>query len=74
MENATPGTLEREGAAALARMEEALQLLDACEGGDDAGAHLDLAICRLKEALAISGAAPMLATAKRHLSRRPRGR
>jgi hypothetical protein len=45
------GSLAREGVAALALMEEALRLIDSCEISVEIGAHLDLAISRLKEAL-----------------------
>lgn len=41
--------LQREGAEALAHMEAALELLDRCEGTLEIGAHLDLAICRLRD-------------------------
>jgi hypothetical protein len=51
MNDGAPGSLECEGAAALTRMEEALQLLDRCDGVLYIVPHLDLAICRLKEAL-----------------------
>lgn len=47
-----PGRLQREGVAALALMEKALQLLDTCPHSGEADAHLDLAICRLKAAIA----------------------
>lgn len=36
-------------AEALARMDEALVILDVAGGADDVGAHLDLAICRLHQ-------------------------
>ena len=36
---------------ALEQMEFALAILDQVEGPSDAGAHLDLAICRLRVAL-----------------------
>jgi len=39
-------------AAALSLMEEALALLDRADFADEAGPHLDLAICRLRQALA----------------------
>jgi hypothetical protein len=51
------GSLAREGLAALMRMEEALQLLDTCELPIEAAAHLDLAICRLRDNLKQSGIA-----------------
>lgn len=47
--NETPSArLDHEGVAALAHMEEALQLLDGCGDALDVGVHLDLAICRLR--------------------------
>lgn len=49
------GTLEEEGAAALKMMEQALELLDCCEDVFDVGAHLDLAICRLRDAMERAG-------------------
>lgn len=55
MDDGARGTLEDEGAAALSRMEEALQLLDRCDGVLHVLPHLDLAICRLKEALERAG-------------------
>jgi hypothetical protein len=51
MENNASLTLEQNGPAALARMEQALELLDACNAPGDIGANLDLAICRLRDAL-----------------------
>lgn len=44
--------LQRDGLAALARMQEALELIDRCEGTSEIGAHLDLAICRLRDLIA----------------------
>ena len=44
--------LRREGVEALARMEEALELIDQCDGTSEIGAHLDLAICRLRDLIA----------------------
>ena len=44
--------LERDGLVALARMQEALELIDRCEGTSEIGAHLDLAICRLRDLIA----------------------
>ena len=52
MKEDRPGRLQREGVSALALMEEALQLLDVCGQSGEADAHLDLAICRLKAAIA----------------------
>jgi hypothetical protein len=43
---------------ALGFMERALQLLDDSGCSADVGAHLDLAICRLREVLPDSGAGP----------------
>jgi hypothetical protein len=54
MDDARPGRLDSEGAAALDHMEKALELLDRCDGADEVGAHLDLAICRLRKAVAQS--------------------
>jgi hypothetical protein len=51
MDNGKPGQVEEEGRAALTLMEQALELLDRCGTGLDAGAHLDLAICRLRDRL-----------------------
>ncbi len=42
------GSLEQHTAAALQLMEEALELLDQCDAPADIGAHLDLAIQRLR--------------------------
>ena len=44
-------SFERDGRAALNLMKQALILLDNCGSTAEVGAHLDLAICRLKEAL-----------------------
>ena len=52
MSESVSGSLEREGAAALALMEEALELIDRFETPVEIGAHLDLAICRLRDLLA----------------------
>ena len=52
------GSLDREGLAALARMEEALQLLDSIELPIETAAHLDLAICRLRDILNNAGIVP----------------
>jgi hypothetical protein len=43
-----------DGAAALSLMEQALALLDRCDAALEIGAHLDLAICRLREILGIA--------------------
>lgn len=51
------GSLDREGLAALTRMEEALQLLDTIELPVETAAHLDLAICRLRDAFNNAGIA-----------------
>ena len=45
-------TLQRDGIEALARMQEALELIDRCDGTAEIGAHLDLAICRLRDLMA----------------------
>lgn len=42
---------EQDGVEALSLMEEALAILDRTESNLDVGAHLDLAICRLREVL-----------------------
>jgi hypothetical protein len=52
------GSLDREGVAALTRMEEALQLLDMIELPVETAAHLDLAICRLRDAFNKAGIVP----------------
>jgi hypothetical protein len=52
------GSLDREGVAALTRMEEALHLLDSIGVPLETGAHLDLAICRLRDALNNAGIVP----------------
>jgi hypothetical protein len=44
--------LHRDGPDALSRMEEALELIDRCEGTAEIGAHLDLVICRLRDLIA----------------------
>ncbi|HEV2594707.1 MAG TPA: hypothetical protein VGU01_05850 [Sphingomicrobium sp.] len=49
------GSLQQEGAAALDLMVRALELLDNCDGAMDVGAHLDLAICRLRDAIHNAG-------------------
>lgn len=54
-------TLEDNGSAALVHMEQALDLLDQCDAPGEIGANLDLAICRLKDALARSGRPDALA-------------
>ena len=51
------GSLHEEGAQALGLMERALELLDRCDAAMDVGAHLDLAICRLREAIENAGPA-----------------
>jgi hypothetical protein len=52
MDRSRSGTLEDEGAAALTLMQEALVLLDRCNDATAVGAHLDLAICRLRDMIA----------------------
>jgi hypothetical protein len=51
MSSKASGSLQSEGAEALDLMEQALELLDRCDA-HDMGAHLDLAICRLRDAIA----------------------
>lgn len=69
-EGSASATLQVEGAAALDLMEQALGLLDQCDASADIGAHLDLAMCRLRESIADdiarNGAAP--GAAKRKLT------
>lgn len=55
MKGPAPARLADEGVDALVRMEDALELLDRCDEAADVGAHLDLAICRLREVLAQMG-------------------
>ena len=57
MSKTSDGTLQREGVDAFVRMDEALQLLDRCEGAAAIGAQLDLAISRLEEMLNHAGVA-----------------
>lgn len=45
---------EGDPAAALALMEQALDLLDRSDCGLEVGPHLDLAICRLRSILGLS--------------------
>ena len=40
---------------ALSYMEAALKLLDKCDAPADIGAHLDMAICRLRDVLSQKG-------------------
>lgn len=49
--DATPSEVEKL-AKALQLMEQALKLIDEAGGPDDVGAHLDLAISRVKEWIA----------------------
>jgi len=56
------GTLQSEGVAALTRMEEALELLDRCAASAEIAGHLDLAICRLREAIAQASDGPFGST------------
>jgi hypothetical protein len=51
MSKSKAGSLEREGAEALALMKQALKLVDSFEASAEIGAHLDLAISRLRNAL-----------------------
>lgn len=53
MGNAASDRVNADGASALSLMEEALGLLDRCDAAPEIGAHLDLAICRLREILGI---------------------
>jgi hypothetical protein len=46
---------------ALARMKEALGILDEASAPGEIGGHLDLAISRLEEALGLEGCEPILA-------------
>jgi len=55
MDGTSGGRLDREGVAALAHMDDALGLLDRCDDAADVGAHLDLAICRLRALLERNG-------------------
>ena len=55
--NDRPSALDSEGVVALAHMEQALELLDRCNDAMDVGAHLDLAICRLREIMESKGIA-----------------
>jgi hypothetical protein len=57
MSERVTGSLQLEGTAALSLMEHALDLLDRCDVPIDIGAHLDLAICRLREAIHSAGPA-----------------
>ena len=54
MTNDACGSLQDEGVEALRMMEHALALLDQGPFSADVGAHLDHAICRLREVLALS--------------------
>lgn len=55
MNETSSARLDREGVAALNHMEGALELLNGCNGAWDVGAHLDLAICRLRDLLQSNG-------------------
>ena len=44
-------TTDRDAAQALAHLEEALSILDELDIPADVGAHVDLAICRLRDRL-----------------------
>lgn len=61
-------TLKQNGPAALARMEQALALLDACDAPGEVGANLDLAICRLREVLHCRGARSLAAMGSRRIA------
>lgn len=54
MSNALPAR-KMPSILALEKMEEALDLLDEDGAAGDVGAHLDLAICRLRERLERNG-------------------
>jgi hypothetical protein len=58
MSTSKEGSLEREGAAALALIEQALELVDSFEAPEEIGAHLDIAISRLRDALRHLPASP----------------
>lgn len=60
MADSRRGSLHLEGVAALTHMEQALELLDTIDLTTEVGGHLDLAICRLRDALESSsnGRAP----------------
>jgi hypothetical protein len=53
MNKGVPAQAGDHGGAALSLMEEALALLDRGDVAPDVGAHLDLAICRLRDILGI---------------------
>jgi len=61
-------TLKDNGPAALARMEQALELLDECDAPGEIGANLDLAICRLREVLQRRGARSLGAMGSRRVA------
>jgi hypothetical protein len=54
MSESTRKAKEPDASNALALLEEALVILDQLEMPADIGAHLDLAICRLRERLGTS--------------------
>jgi hypothetical protein len=54
MGQAASDRVNADGASALSLMEEALGLLDRCDAAPEIGAHLDLAICRLRENLEVA--------------------
>ena len=54
MGNAASDQFNADETAALSLMEQALALLDRCDAALEIGAHLDLAICRLREILGIA--------------------
>ena len=51
MSNIGRGSFESEGIEALRHMKRALKLLDMLDLDVEVGAHLDLAVCRLRKAL-----------------------
>ena len=55
-------TIERKLQEALNHMIEALEILDHCDASANVSSHLDLAICRLEDALGMAENAPGLQT------------
>jgi hypothetical protein len=58
MERIQSGQSEDDGRLALVHMEQALALLDRADCALSVSAHLDLAICRLRDMLPAQSAAP----------------
>jgi hypothetical protein len=71
MNNAVSGQDNGYGTAALSLMEEALALLDQGDVAPDVGAHLDLAICRLRQILGIEVVAESGEAGASHLRLEP---